>query len=152
MAGSNGLRLILLAATILQAACLSAMAAATTSGTVVVLSDVNNMLRDATKASSGPSKDVKPKTETEAPESSVELLRFVEDEEEERDEEQERDSREQKALGDQVRLLTKQLGALMLRRREDYEMLEHNLRKSLRLTTSAASADSDLRDELNQLR
>ncbi|KAH8258446.1 hypothetical protein KR038_011593, partial [Drosophila bunnanda] len=154
MAGSNGLRLILLAAVILQVACLAATAAtsaavaAATGGTVVVLSDVNNMLRDATKATT-PSK---PKTETEAPESSVELLRFVEDEEEERDEEQERDFREQKALGDQVRLLTKQLGALMLRRREDYEMLEHNLRKSLRLTTSAASADSGLRDELNQLR
>ncbi|KAH8355707.1 hypothetical protein KR200_010260, partial [Drosophila serrata] len=152
MAGSNGLRLILLATVILQVVCLAATAATSaTSGTVVVLSDVNNMLRDATKATAS-SKDVKPKTETEAPESSVELLRFVEDEEEERDEEQERDSREQKALGDQVRLLTKQLGALMLRRREDYEMLEHNLRKSLRLTTNAASADSGLRDELNQLR
>jgi len=28
-------------------------------------------------------------------------------------------------MADQVRLLTKQLNALMLRRREDYEMLEH---------------------------
>ncbi|XP_013109646.2 protein scabrous [Stomoxys calcitrans] len=36
------------------------------------------------------------------------------------------------SLRDQVRLLSKQLNVLMNRRREDYELLERNLRKSLR--------------------
>ncbi|EDV36350.2 uncharacterized protein Dana_GF12920 [Drosophila ananassae] len=157
MAGSS-LRLILLLAAVCQ--CLVAPASgAATSG--VVLSDVNNMLRDATKAATTTSSEKpvpsKQKPETDSLESSVELLRFVDDDEEDSED---LSSLEvvssgvpaQKQLGDQVRLLTKQLGALMLRRREDYEMLEHNLRKSLRLTTNAASADADMRSELKQLR
>lgn len=70
-------------------------------------------------------------------------------------------------LRDQIRLLSKQLNVLMTRRREDYELLEHNLRKSLRITQqpeqqeqqhkveinyAAADSDSDIRNELTQLR
>ncbi|XP_017087923.2 protein scabrous [Drosophila bipectinata] len=157
MAGTNVLRLILL----LAAVCLVAPARGAVSG--VVLSDVNNMLRDATKAVATSEKPVpsKQKPETDSLESSVELLRFVDDDEEDSEDLSSLETVSsgkasgtltQKQLGDQVRLLTKQLGALMLRRREDYEMLEHNLRKSLRLTTDAASADADMRSELKQLR
>lgn len=121
----------------------------------VVLSDVNNMLRDA-KVVTSEKPVVHSKQETEAPESSVELLRFVDDDEDSEDissiERQDGRTMESKKMADQVRLLTKQLNALMLRRREDYEMLEHNLRKSLRLTTNANSVDADMRSELNQLR
>ncbi|XP_011188668.2 protein scabrous [Zeugodacus cucurbitae] len=61
-------------------------------------------------------------------------------------------------LAEQVQLLSKQLNALMMRRREDYELLEHNLRKSLRIGTtakdalSAAAGDADMRTELQDLR
>ncbi|XP_055858863.1 protein scabrous [Episyrphus balteatus] len=55
-------------------------------------------------------------------------------------------------LNDQVRLLTKQLNALMTRRREDYELLENNLRKSLRITNNAQNMDMNIRSELDQLR
>lgn len=55
-------------------------------------------------------------------------------------------------LNDQVRLLTKQLNALMTRRREDYESLENNLRKSLRITNNAENMDMNIRTELDQLR
>ncbi|XP_055918937.1 protein scabrous [Eupeodes corollae] len=55
-------------------------------------------------------------------------------------------------LNDQVRLLTKQLNALMTRRREDYELLENNLRKSLRITNNAENMDMNIRSELDQLR
>ncbi|XP_017008524.2 protein scabrous [Drosophila takahashii] len=155
MAGSNGLRPILLAAVVL----VLQISVATVQGAAsagVVLSDVNNMLRDAKVATSEkPVGHSKP--ETEAPESSVELLRFVDDDEDGEDlssVENPSNGRtmEARRMADQVRLLTKQLNALMLRRREDYEMLEHNLRKSLRLTTNAASVDADMRSELNQLR
>lgn len=56
------------------------------------------------------------------------------------------------SLEQEVRLLSKQLNALMNRRREDYELLEHNLRKSLQLTTNAEHVDLDLRTELEKLR
>ncbi|KAM7343689.1 scabrous [Cochliomyia hominivorax] len=68
------------------------------------------------------------------------------------------------SLRDQVRLLSKQLNVLMNRRREDYELLERNLRKSLRITTNnqpqqqqqqqqqSVSNDLDLRNELEKLR
>lgn len=161
MAGHNpsSFLLILLLAAVCQ--CLVAPASgAAASG--VVLSDVNNMLRDATKAATTSEKPVpskqNQKPETDSLESSVELLRFVDDDEEDSEDLSSLEvvsssgMTSQKQLGDQVRLLTKQLGALMLRRREDYEMLEHNLRKSLRLTTDAASADADMRSELKQLR
>ncbi|EDW35810.1 GL17015 [Drosophila persimilis] len=161
MAAPNILRLILLAAAL---SC-PAVGAATAG---VVLSDVNNMLRDAARATSENPARAKNKKEQAVP-SSVELLRFVEDAEEGEDSEddslgslemlssgqtlpQTPDSTSPIKLGDQVRLLSKQLNALMMRRREDYEMLEHNLRKSLRLTTDAASADADMRTELNKLR
>ncbi|KAI8117174.1 Protein scabrous [Lucilia cuprina] len=70
-------------------------------------------------------------------------------------------------LRDQVRLLSKQLNVLMNRRREDYELLERNLRKSLRITQNnqpqqqhqqqnqqqqSISNDLDLRNELENLR
>ncbi|XP_017125711.2 protein scabrous [Drosophila elegans] len=152
MAGSSVLRPILLAVVVLQI-CMVSVSGAASGG--VILSDVNNMLRDArTSTSEKPSQS---RPETEAPESSVELLRFVEDDEDGEDissMESPSNGRtmEARKMGDQVRLLTKQLSALMLRRREDYEMLEHNLRKSLRLTTNAASVDDDMRSELSQLR
>ncbi|KAI8038335.1 hypothetical protein M5D96_008229 [Drosophila gunungcola] len=152
MAGLSVLRPILLAVVVLQISMVSVSGAASGG---VILSDVNNMLRDArTSTSEKPSQS---RPETEAPESSVELLRFVEDDEDGEDlssMESPSNGRtmEARKMGDQVRLLTKQLSALMLRRREDYEMLEHNLRKSLRLTTNAASVDADMRSELSQLR
>ncbi|XP_016957627.1 protein scabrous [Drosophila biarmipes] len=149
MAGSSALRPVLLAVLVVLQISVATVGGAATAG--VVLSDVNNMLRDA-KVMTSEKPLAHPKPETEAPESSVELLRFVEDDEDGEDlssvEAPWNDSR----MADQVRLLTKQLNALMLRRREDYEMLEHNLRKSLRLTNNAASVDADLRSELNQLR
>ncbi|XP_050326763.1 protein scabrous [Bactrocera neohumeralis] len=61
-------------------------------------------------------------------------------------------------LAEQVQLLSKQLNALMTRRREDYELLEHNLRKSLRIDATANDAlsanavDMDMRTELQDLR
>lgn len=144
-----------------------------------IISDVNNMLRDTQSSSSAPSP--LPLTLATTMPSSVELLRFVNDEESEASdasedvelellsngaqvsrtqqqlEQQQRDSdshvdQDKLQLSDQVRLLSKQLNALMTRRREDYELLEHNLRKSLRLTTDAASVDADVRSELDQLR
>ncbi|XP_016943521.3 protein scabrous [Drosophila suzukii] len=150
MAGSSVLRPILLAAllVVLQVSVATVRGAATAG---VVLSDVNNMLRDA-KVMTSEKPVAHSKPETEAPESSVELLRFVEDDEDGEDLSSMEDPSNGRRTADQVRLLTKQLNALMLRRREDYEMLEHNLRKSLRLTTNAASVDADMRSELNQLR
>jgi len=152
MAGSNVLWPILLAVVLLQIS-VAFVSGAASGG--VVLSDVNNMLRDA-KVVTSEKPVVHSKQETEAPESSVELLRFVDDDEDSEDissiERQDGRTMESKKMADQVRLLTKQLNALMLRRREDYEMLEHNLRKSLRLTTNANSVDADMRSELNQLR
>lgn len=135
-----------------------------------IISDVNNMLRDTQSSSSAPSP--LPLTLATTMPSSVELLRFVNDEESEASEDvelellsngaqvsrtqQQRDDshvdQDKLQLSDQVRLLSKQLNALMTRRREDYELLEHNLRKSLRLTTDAASVDADVRSELDQLR
>lgn len=77
------------------------------------------------------------------------------------------------SLRDQVRLLSKQLNVLMNSRREDYELLERNLRKSLRINeevekseikksqdslSSSSRAQSngndnvDLRNELETLR
>ncbi|SPP75607.1 protein scabrous [Drosophila guanche] len=162
MPATNILRLILLAAALSRP-----VVAAATAG--VVLSDVNNMLRDAARTTSENPQKAKDRKEQTVP-SSVELLRFVEDAEEGVESEDESlSSLEMLSSGqtlpqtaqhttasfkldDQVRLLSKQLNALIMRRREDYEMLEHNLRKSLRLTTDAASADADMRTELNKLR
>ncbi|XP_073846390.1 scabrous [Musca autumnalis] len=66
------------------------------------------------------------------------------------------------SLKDQVRLLSKQMNVLMNRRREDYELLERNLRKSLRIAEDKDSNgetgiytntnDVDLRKELETLR
>ncbi|XP_017054300.1 protein scabrous [Drosophila ficusphila] len=153
MASRSVLRPILLAVVVLQIFTLATVSGAASGG--VVLSDVNHMLRDAKGTTSEKPQHQKP--ETEAPESSVELLRFVEDDEDSEDISSAESlsngrSMEANKMADQVRLLTKQLNALMLRRREDYEMLEHNLRKSLRLTTNAATVDADMRSELNQLR
>lgn len=54
-------------------------------------------------------------------------------------------------LEDQVRLLSKQMSALMNRRREDYKMLENSLKKSVR-QNSVQFGDSELRSELVKLR
>lgn len=147
-------------------------AVASARGATGIISDVNNMLRDTQSTSSAP---VPLSLATTMP-SSVELLRFVNDEDNDNDDDigelemlsngaqvsrqqlqqqqkhDEAEDEDKLKLSDQVRLLTKQLNALMTRRREDYEMLEHNLRKSLRLTTDAASVDADVRSELDQLR
>lgn len=144
------------------------VAVASARGATGIISDVNNMLRDTQSTSSAP---VPLSLATTMP-SSVELLRFVNDEDNDNDDDtgelemlsngaqvsrqpqQQHDEADEDKLklSDQVRLLTKQLNALMTRRREDYELLEHNLRKSLRLTTDAASVDADVRSELDQLR
>lgn len=148
------------------------VAVASARGATGIISDVNNMLRDTQSTSSAP---VPLSLATTMP-SSVELLRFVNDEDNDNDDDtgelemlsngaqvsrqqlqqqqkhDEADDVDKLKLSDQVRLLTKQLNALMTRRREDYELLEHNLRKSLRLTTDAASVDADVRSELDQLR
>ena len=55
------------------------------------------------------------------------------------------------SLEDQVRLLSKQMSALMTRRREDYKMLENSLKKSVR-KNAKLFADSDIRSEFEQLR
>jgi len=145
MAGFNILRLVFLLN----------VAVASARGATGIISDVNNMLRDTQSTSSIPAA-------TTVPSSSVELLRFVNDDNDEDDNDDELEmlsngvkpqtDNDNLQLGDQVRLLAKQLNALMTRRREDYELLEHNLRKSLRLTTNAESVDADMRSELDQLR
>lgn len=147
------------------------VAVASARGATGIISDVNNMLRDTQSTSSAPM----PLSLATTMPSSVELLRFVNDEDNDNDDDtgelemlsngaqvsrqqQQQQNHHDEAdedklkLSDQVRLLTKQLNALMTRRREDYELLEHNLRKSLRLTTDAASVDADVRSELDQLR
>lgn len=157
--------------TMLSLVLLLIVAVASARGATGIISDVNNMLRDTQSTSSAP---VPLSLATTMP-SSVELLRFVNDEDNEDNDDdtgelemlsngaqvsrqpqqqQQHDGADEDKLklGDQVRLLTKQLNALMTRRREDYELLEHNLRKSLRLTTDAASVDADVRSELDQLR
>ncbi|KAM8714440.1 hypothetical protein ACLKA7_014553 [Drosophila subpalustris] len=153
---------------ILRFVLLLIVAVASARGATGIISDVNNMLRDTQSTSSMPAA-------TTVPSSSVELLRFVNDDDDDNDDDDadaDNDNSDDELemlsngakpqtdnnngnnlkLGDQVRLLTKQLNALMTRRREDYELLEHNLRKSLRLTTNAASVDADMRSELDQLR
>lgn len=55
------------------------------------------------------------------------------------------------SLDDQVRLLTKQMNALMTRRREDFKLLENNLKKSMR-KNAFKLADADVRSELDKLR
>ena len=52
------------------------------------------------------------------------------------------------SVNDKVNLLTKQLGALSLRRREDYKLLEISLQKYVR----KYSLDIDIKKELNDLR
>lgn len=147
---------------ILRLILLLIVAVASARGATGIISDVNNMLRDTQSTSSIPAA-------TTVPSSSVELLRFVNDDNDDDGDDNNEDggdneleilSNGSKAqidndnlkLGDQVRLLSKQLNALMTRRREDYELLEHNLRKSLKLTTNAASVDAGMRSELDQLR
>lgn len=158
--------------TMLSLVLLLIAAVASARGATGIISDVNNMLRDTQSTSSAP---VPLSLATTMP-SSVELLRFVNDEDNDNDDDtgeleilsngaqvsrqqlqqrqkhDEAEDEDKLKLSDQVRLLTKQLNALMTRRREDYELLEHNLRKSLRLTTDAASVDADVRSELDQLR
>lgn len=60
-------------------------------------------------------------------------------------------SSEQLSLEDQVRLLTKQMDALMTRRREDFKLLENNLKKSMR-KNAQQYADADVQAELEKLR
>lgn len=55
------------------------------------------------------------------------------------------------SLADQVRLLSKQMSALMNRRREDYKMLETSLKNSVR-KNSQQFGDVETRSELAKLR
>lgn len=55
------------------------------------------------------------------------------------------------SLEDQVRLLSKQMSALMTRRREDFKLLENSLKKSVR-KNAAQMADADVKAELDKLR
>lgn len=59
---------------------------------------------------------------------------------------------EELPIEDQVKVLTKQLNALMNRRREDFQQLENNLKKSLKITAQAEYVDMDIRNEMEQLR
>lgn len=52
---------------------------------------------------------------------------------------------------DQIKLLTKQLGALVNQRREDYKMLEASLKKYVK-NNAASFVDEDIRVELEKLR
>ena len=56
------------------------------------------------------------------------------------------------ALDEQVQLLSKQLSALMTRRREDYKMLENSLKKYVRKNSAQFTDTADVRAELEQLR
>uniref|UniRef100_A0A1A9UI61 Uncharacterized protein n=1 Tax=Glossina austeni TaxID=7395 RepID=A0A1A9UI61_GLOAU len=53
------------------------------------------------------------------------------------------------SLEDQVRLLSKQLNVLMTRRREDYELLERNLLKSLRITMENERKQNSIATKIN---
>lgn len=55
------------------------------------------------------------------------------------------------SVEDQLHLLTKQLNALMTRRREDYKLLENSLKKYV-LKNSMEVAEIDVKEELNILR
>lgn len=55
------------------------------------------------------------------------------------------------SVEDHVHLLTKQLNALMTRRREDYKLLENSLKKYV-LKNSMEVAEIDVKEELNILR
>lgn len=59
---------------------------------------------------------------------------------------------EELTLEDQVKVLNKQLNALINRRREDFQQLENNLKKSLKITAQAEHVDMDIRNEIAQLR
>lgn len=58
---------------------------------------------------------------------------------------------ERLSLADQVRLLTKQMNALMTHRHEDFKLLENNLEKALK-KNAIQFADADMRAELDKLR
>lgn len=55
------------------------------------------------------------------------------------------------SVEDHVHLLTKQLNALMTRRREDYKLLENSLKKYV-LKNSMEVAEIDVKEELSTLR
>lgn len=59
---------------------------------------------------------------------------------------------EELPIEDQVKVLTKQLNALMNRRRDDFQQMENNLKKSLKITAQAEYVDMDIRNEMEQLR
>ncbi|GAB0100725.1 hypothetical protein DMENIID0001_168100 [Sergentomyia squamirostris] len=54
-------------------------------------------------------------------------------------------------ISEQVSLMSKQLDALMIRRREDYKLLEENLKKYVRKNVQQYTT-VDVREEINQLR
>ncbi|XP_059612535.1 protein scabrous [Phlebotomus argentipes] len=54
-------------------------------------------------------------------------------------------------ISEQVSLMSKQLNALMTRRREDYQLLEENLKKFVRQNAQQYTT-VDVREEINQLR
>lgn len=55
------------------------------------------------------------------------------------------------ALQDQVNLLSKQLTALTMRRREDYQLLENNMKKHI-LDSAREFSDVDIKTELRNLK
>lgn len=55
------------------------------------------------------------------------------------------------ALHDQVKLLEKQLTALTMRRREDYQLLEDHLKKFL-VESARQFSDIDIKTELQELK
>lgn len=55
------------------------------------------------------------------------------------------------SLSDQVKLLSKQMNALMTRRREDYKLIENNLKRFVR-KNSKEFTDVDVEMELEKLR
>lgn len=58
---------------------------------------------------------------------------------------------EKASLQEQVQLLEKQLTALTMRRREDYQLLENNLKKYI-LESAREFSDIDIQTELRSLR
>lgn len=61
------------------------------------------------------------------------------------------DSSSELSVEDQMKLMSKQLSALMNRRREDYKLLETNLKKYVK-TNAAKFVDDDIQNELERLR
>lgn len=111
-----------------------------------VLRDEDNMLVDISSLA----KTVASSSSSAVGSSSVTSM---EDNDDDVDDEDDNDAGAALALPltDQVRLLSKQMSALMNRRREDYKMLETSLKNSVR-KNSQQFGDVEMRSELAKLR